>query len=600
MNDKYKTGYDNRIRAESPAKWGVQIAGMILGARSRRKEYMAQFYKKNHASFLIALISTLLIAALNLWIAWAMQQMIDSVSGVPGSFELPVLALFVAGVVVSITLLKVVSYFSKPYFMEKAMKQYKDYAFCNLTKKSISSFRVENTANYISAFSNDATTIENGYLEMQFNILANGIKLIGALVMMVAYSPVMTVVACLLFVLPIGASYITGNRINEAERKISEKNSELVAALKDSLSGFSVIKSFKAESTISRLFANSNAAVEQAKCDKRKLVTVISGIAGVAGITAQLGTFLAGAFLALAGWGITPGVLIVFIDLTANVITPIRELPEQLASRKAAITLIDKLADSLEDNVREEGTHIPNQLGDGITLKNVTFGYEANCDVLHDINITFGAGKKYAIVGASGSGKSTLLNLLMAGHRNYTGKICYDGYEVKDISSESLYDIVSIIQQNVFVFNASIRDNITMFHEFPKAEVDLAIKLSGLSKLITERGEDYLCGENGSGLSGGEKQRISIARSLLKKSQVLLVDEATAALDAETAYQVSKAILSLDNITSVVITHSLDEGLLKQYDGIVTLKNGSIVESGTFDELIAEKGYFYSLFTISQ
>ena len=568
--------------------------------KTERKKYTDQFYHKNHIAFLIALLSTLLTAALNLWIAWVMQQMIDSVSGVPGSLKLSVLAWCVASVVIAIIVLEGISYYSKPRFMEMAMKQYKDFAFRKLTKKSISTFSVENTANYISAFSNDATTIENGYLEMQFNILANGITLIGALVMMIAYSPIMTVVACLFFVLPIGVSCITGNRIEKAERTISEKNSELVATLKDSLSGFSVIKSFKAENAISGLFTKSNAAVEQAKWNKRKLVTVISGLAGVAGVTAQLGTFLVGAFLALSGWGITPGMLIVFVDLTANVIIPIRELPEQLASRKAAIALIDKLADSLEDNVREEGTHIPNQLDNGITLKNVTFGYEANCNILHNINTTFDAGKKYAIVGASGSGKSTLLNLLMASHGNYSGKIRYDGYEVKDISSESLYDIVSMIQQNVFVFNASIRDNITMFHEFPKAEVDRAIELSGLSTLIAERGEDYLCGENGSGLSGGEKQRISIARSLLKKSQVLLVDEATAALDAETAYQVSSAILGLDGITSIVVTHSLDEGLLKRYDGVITLKNGSIVETGTFDELIAEKGYFYSLFTVSQ
>ena len=568
--------------------------------KAERKKYTAQFYIKNHTTFFIALFSALLTAALNLWIAWVMQQMIDSVSGVPGSLKLSVLAWCVASVIFAIIVLKGISYYSKPRFMKIAMRQYKDFAFQKLTKKSISTFNVENTANYISAFSNDATTIENGYLEMQFNILANAITLIGALVMMIAYSPIMTIVASLFFVLPIGVSYITGNRIEKAERTISEKNSELVATLKDSLSGFSVIKSFKAENAISGLFTKSNTAVEQAKCNKRKLVTIISGLAGVAGVTAQLGTFLVGAFLALSGWGITPGILIVFIDLTANVINPIRDLPEQLASRKAAIALIDKLTDSLDDNVREEGTHIPKQLNNGITLRNVTFGYEANCNILHDINTTFDAGKKYAIVGASGSGKTTLLNLLMASHGNYSGEICYDGYEVKNISSESLYDIVSMIQQNVFVFNASIRDNITMFHEFPKAEVDRAIELSGLSKLIADRGEDYLCGENGSGLSGGEKQRISIARSLLKKSQVLLVDEATAALDAETAYQVSSAILGLDDITSIVVTHSLDEGLLKQYDGIITLKNGSIVETGIFDELIAKKGYFYSLFTISQ
>ena len=218
---------------------------------------------------------------------------------------------------------------------------------------------------------------------------------------------------------------------------------------------------------------------------------------------------------------------------------------------------------------------------------------------LANINCTFELGKKYAIVGASGSGKSTLLNLLMASYQSYDGKILYDDTELRNISSSNLYEIESIIQQNVFVFNATIKDNITMFRDFSEEQIDEATRLSGLSALIEEKGADYLCGENGSGLSGGEKQRISIARSLLKKSQVLLVDEATAALDAETAYQVSSAILGLDGVTSIVVTHALDEALLKRYDGIITLKNGSIVETGTFDELIAEKGYFYSLYTIS-
>lgn len=203
-------------------------------------------------------------------------------------------------------------------------------------------------------------------------------------------------------------------------------------------------------------------------------------------------------------------------------------------------------------------------------------------------------------MGPSGSGKSTLLNLLMASHPDYTGTICYDETELREISSSNLYEMESMIQQNVFVFNATIRDNITMFRDFPEERINEAIRLSGLSALIEEKGPNYLCGENGSGLSGGEKQRISIARSLLKKSRVLLVDEATASLDAETAYQVSSAILGLEGVTGIVITHALDEGLLKQYDGIFTLKNGSIVEAGTFDELIAEKGYFYSLFMIAQ
>ena len=138
-----------------------------------------------------------------------------------------------------------------------------------------------------------------------------------------------------------------------------------------------------------------------------------------------------------------------------------------------------------------------------------------------------------------------------------------------------------------------------MFCDFPEEQIERAIRLSGLSKLIEEKGADYLCGENGNGLSGGEKQRISIARSLLKKSQILLVDEATASLDAKTAHQVANAILDLKDVTSIVVTHSLEQELLKRYDTILALKDGSIVEEGTFEELMETRGYFYSLFTVN-
>lgn len=188
----------------------------------------------------------------------------------------------------------------------------------------------------------------------------------------------------------------------------------------------------------------------------------------------------------------------------------------------------------------------------------------------------------------------------MAGSGDYSGEIRYDGQELRAVSCESLYEIASLIQQNVFVFNATIRDNITMFRDFPKSEVECAIKRAGLSELIEQRGENYLCGENGSGLSGGEKQRISIARSLLRNASILLVDEATAALDAQTARQVAGSILDLEHVTRIVVTHTLDASLLRRYDRILAMKNGTIVESGSFEDLMLRKGFFYSLYTVTQ
>ncbi|MBQ6699153.1 MAG: ABC transporter ATP-binding protein, partial [Oscillospiraceae bacterium] len=365
--------------------------------------------------------------------------------------------------------------------------------------------------------------------------------------------------------------------------------------------GFSVIKSFKAEAAAIELFAKTDRTVEETKCRRKKLGTVLQILGTGAGLISQFGIFIVCAYFAVSGKdGITPGVVMIFMQLMGLVTEPIGTVPEMLANRKSAAALIDKLANAIYSNIRDEGKDVPAVLNDGIELKNLSFSYDGKEKILENVNFKFESGKSYAIVGASGSGKSTLLNLISGGNSGYSGTIAYDGTELCDISSTSLYDIISIIQQKVFVFNSSIRDNITMFRGFADNEIEKAASLSGLSELIAEKGKDFLCGENGSGLSGGECQRISIARSLIRKTPVLLVDEATAALDKETSFRIFGTLLSLDKLTRIIVTHDLDENLLKKYDCVLVLKNGKIIEHGRFEELMKKKEYFYSLFTVSQ
>ena len=565
-----------------------------------RREYRSRFFKGNRLSYFVMLLSAVLFGALNLAVTWLIQQLIDTVSGVPGSLELGLLTLMTVGLILLIIPLKALNYVSEPRFTRKAMTQFKGLAIEKLTRKNIASFRSEATSVYLSAFSNDMAAIEANYLEKQYILVFNTVWACGAMLLMVAKNPVLAAVAIGLCFLPLIASSITGARLSKAEKAVSERNAGFVSSLNDILSGFSVIKSFRAEDAAIDLLKQSASSVENAKYQKRKIIVTLSTIGGLASISAQLGTFLAGGALALSGHGITPGVIYIFLDLTGAVITSVREMPELLANRRAALELVDKMASSLELNIRDEGTDIPNHLGNGISIHHLNFGYEPGSEILHDIDIDFEAGKSYAIVGNSGSGKSTLLNLLMASRHDYEGTICFDNSELREISSKSLYELVSMIEQNVFVFDASIRDNITMFRDFPAADVDRAIELSGLSRLIEQHGTNYLCGENGRGLSGGEKQRISIARSLLQNSSVLLADEVTAALDAQTAHQVTGDILKLDGITRIIVTHSLVESLLRQYDGIIVLKDGHIAENGTFEDLMEQKGYFYALYTVAQ
>ena len=571
-----------------------------MKAKPLKKQLEAQFYHKNIPALCLAVFSSLIGGSLNLIVSWLIMQLIDAASGVPGTLPIGTLAMLSGGFVVLCIAVFLLEYISMPRYIERAMLQYKNFAFRKLTEKGISSFRDESTATYLSALTNDSTSIETDYLGQQMALISKVFTFAGALVMMLWYSPLLTAIAAGVTILPLIASLLTGSRIEAAERRVSDRNRSFTAALSDCLAGFSVVKSFKAEKEIFKLFAENNRALEGEKFSKRRIKTIVGMIGTVTGIIAQLGVFLIGSYFALSGYGLTPGVVIIFVNLMNFMISPIAELPGLLASRKAARGLIDKLATALESNPVSEGTSELTHLASGIRLENVSFGYDDSKEVLHGISAFFDAGKAYAVVGASGSGKSTMLNLLTAAAGNYRGNILIDDTELRSIASESLYELISVIQQNVFIFNASIRDNVTMFRSFPEQEIEDAISHAHLNALIAERGDGYLCGENGKGLSGGEKQRISIARSLLKKSSVLLADEATASLDAQTAHQVASDILDLDGITRIVVTHGLEESLLRRYDGIVVLKDGRIEESGSFDELMERKGYFHALFTVSQ
>ena len=566
--------------------------------KKKNREFIHQVYYKNRINFIVTIILTIAMSSLNLMISWLIQQIMDCTAN-QDMQALVRSAWIVIIVVVIYTIANVMYRAVYPRFLQRAMQQYRDYAFSRLTQKSLRSFSKEGTALYVSALTNDCTSIENNYLAATFTLIELLFCFLGALIMMLYYSPVMLVLAVALSFLPVAVSMTAGNRLTEQEKEISKKNERFVSIVNELLSGFPVIKSFRAETQASRLFSQRNEQAEEAKKNKRRTEQLISLLANDAGIIAQMGIFLAGAWLAISGKGVTAGVVIVFVQLMNYILNPISQVPLLWSNRKAAIALMEKLSDALSENVREEGREKLNGFSEKIEVKDLTYGYEPESPVLKDLDVQFDAGKSYAIVGGSGSGKSTLLNLLMGSSSNYQGEICIDGVSIKNIESESLYQLMTSVQQNVFVFNDTIRNNVTMFHEFPDKEVTLALERSGLSEFIEKRGEEFVCGENGANLSGGERQRISIARALLRKSPILLVDEATAALDAATARAVSFSILNLVGMTRIVVTHRLEEAILRRYDKILVMKNGTICEQGNFDTLMQQKGQFYSLFQIA-
>lgn len=562
------------------------------------REYKQSFYQNNRISFLTAAALSILLTAFNLVISWLLGTILDCISG--GDMkELNACLRIIVILIFAYLLLDGLHQFSKSCFIHRALMQYKSFAFGRLSQKGISAFFRENTGRYLSVLTNDVNSIEENYLNRTLMILHHSASFAGALAMMFFSSWLLTLSAILLCGLPAIVSLTMGRELSERERRVSDLNEGFVGTVKDLLAGFSVIKSFKAEEQAAALFDRFNRKAEEAKRRRRFWEGWMNTLSNCCGMIFQFTIFLLGAWLAIRGQ-ITAGTVLIFVNLCNYLLMPIQTIPQYWASRRAALGLMEKLSEINDMSTRREGKTICPVLKRAIELKHVSFGYEAEKEVLHDVCVTLEAGKKYAVVGASGSGKSTFLNLLMGAYPNYEGSILLDGMQLRDVDTDSLYELFSLVGQNVFLFDDTIENNITMFRKFPEQEVKDAVIRSGLTKLIGEKGMDYRCMENGAGLSGGERQRISIARCLLRSTPILMMDEACAALDNQTAYEITDSMLHLDGITGIVVTHRLERALMEQYDGILVFRGGVLKEQGSFRELMEQKGYFYSMFTLEQ
>ena len=591
----------------------------------QRNPLSQSFFQGNRKNLFMAVLGTTVLSVGILSVPQLMQILIDFLSG-NRRYSMHQIVLMAIAVLLMVSFSGLCTYYFRTKFSTKAVLQYRKTAYHYLSKKKVTEFYGQNTAVYLSALNTDLQKIKEDFLD-QIPILSQIVICgIGAVLVMIRYNFFLAMMACLISLIPFFAALFSGRNMEKIEENLSKENAEYLAFLKDFAVGFTIIKSYKVEGIFSTLHDKICQKVEDRMEEREKCVEKINYFAAISGYITQFAILLLCAVVAYRSKSISVGTVLAFSRLINYIIDPVTELPGMLSKARTAYALSEQFWEKIGKGEQEEqqeqqqksgeivkdGYHqhtdtdshekalpIPSLQGD-ICFSRLSFSYTPEKQVLKDFTLRVKEGEKLILLGASGSGKSSILKLLMGIERSQGGEISIGNRQLSTLPEESLFRSISYIQQEVFIFDGSIYENITLFQKYSEEEMELAIEKSGLKNLISEKGLDYPCGENGAALSGGERQRINIARSLLRKTPILLADEITAALDKENSYLVLDSLLSLENITEILVLHDLDSRILSRVDRICVLKEGEIVEEGIFSELMEKKGYFYSLFMMEQ
>lgn len=388
--------------------------------------------------------------------------------------------------------------------------------------------------------------------------------------------------------------------IRKVNEKIMEENAQVTSYLVESLNGIETIKAFnsekKAQYETEKLFVKFLKSIFQNGflANGEKSLTEAIGVIGET-IIVWVGTN------SVLNGNMTVGELITFNALLAYFLTPVKNLINLQPTLQTAMVAAERLSEILdltpEKDESEEKRLKEISLRQDIRVKNLDFRYGTRALVLKNTNLNIKAGEKIAFVGESGSGKTTLVKLLMHFYEWENGEILFGNYNIKDINRETLRRKIAYISQDIFLFSGTIRENLVLGNEKATLEeVIEACKLSRADEFIEKTPARYetILEENGANLSGGQKQRLAIARALLKKPDILIMDEATSNLDSITEKAIEKTINNLsESITTIIIAHRLST--IKNCDKIFVFENGDIIETGTHQELIQKQAHYYRL-----
>lgn len=437
-----------------------------------------------------------------------------------------------------------------------------------------SEFSKNDSSLYLSRIINDMKTVSSGYfssiLALPDEVFTFVFATAVAFYINYAVAIVMLALTLLILIVPL----VFNKPLNRANMEVSERLKLYTQELKQTFLGMDVVKNFNAQDEVGELLQETNRRLTK----KNTLLDTLNAMSMDAGVLIvvllQMGSIAMSGFMYLQG-AILIGSVIAVVQLSSNMYGPLMNSAGKIALITGVKDLNKAVLEILEQEDEKECGAIPETCG--ISVDNVHFSYSEGQPILNGVSVRFEEGKKYLVVGKSGSGKSTLLKLVGKMCVGYDGCISMGGVDYEKITEKQLYERVSFAQQSSFVFNRSVRGNIDFKLTGDERALERAITESELQSFVEENGLDNIIDEEVNRISGGEKQRIGLARALFRDTKVLLLDEVTASLDRDTAHHVEENILNLREKTVLNVSHKIHEDLIGGYDKILVMENGKNV-----------------------
>ncbi len=465
----------------------------------------------------------------------------------------------------------------------------------------IAYFSEEKKGDIIAKMTSDVQEVESSIMSSVEVVFKEPFAIIFFLGTLVVWSPELTMFVLIL--LPLTGLIIgrVGKSLKRSSKKVQHQMGVLVSAMIETLSGLRIIKAFNAIETSSDKFHRINQEYKNQKVRMLRKQHLASPLSEVLGTIVMVMVIYRGGSMVLTGEGLTADLFIGYIVVFSQLIQPAKSLTSavyMIQKGMAAVERIDTVLDAKETIQEKPNAVSLEKFEREIEFRNVSFSYEHEIDVLKGINLTVKRGRTIAIVGPSGAGKTTLVDLLPRFYDPTGGAVLIDGIDTRDIKAWDLRSKLGIVTQEAILFNDTVFNNIAFgLKGITEEEVITAAKVANAHQFIAQMDKGYntSIGEDGSKLSGGQRQRISIARAILHNPPILILDEATSSLDAESEKLVQEALFKLmENRTSLIIAHRLST--IQYADEIIVIDDGQIIERGNHTGLIAHRGVYRKLY----